>query len=124
MTRDNNLQKLEKEIRTALPELMELNYGCEVRVTSKKHGASLIMRPRDIPKIKPDEWEIIGHPVTILHLLRWLGMHKDYLGLDFSGTLTFMPHENSIDSVTIDLSKPNLRDQHDDVINELCKLIN
>ena len=113
-----NLQKLETAIREALPELMELSYGVEVIVTSKKHGTSLTMRPRDIPENKPDEWEIIGHPVMLLHLLRWLDIACIEGTSNFDGTVWL---KKTV--IKLDYSKPLLSQQSDEVIDNLVKLV-
>lgn len=109
-----NLQKLEAAIRKALPELMELSYGVEVRHTRKRDGQSITLRPSVIPDVKPDEWEIIGHPVTLLHLLRWLGESK------YVDILAIMRVN---DAFKLDLSKPLLSQQSEEVIDELVKLV-
>ena len=117
------LQKLETAIRKALPELMELSYGVEVIVTSKKHGTSLTMRPRDIPENKPDEWEIIGHPVTILHLLRWLDIVCNKHSFQYSITDTCLYTTRPFKTYKLNLSKPLLSQQSQEVIDELVKLV-
>lgn len=119
-----NIEKLETAIREALPELMELSYGVEVRHTRKKDGQSITLRPSVIPDVKPDEWEIIGHPVTLLHLLRWLDTFT-LVSLHSDGYL-YDETDNNVSQIILtylDLSKPLLSQQSQEVIDNLVKLI-
>lgn len=125
-----NLQKLETAIREALPELMEFSYGVEVRHTRKRDGQSITLRPSVIPDIKPEEWEIIGHPVTILDLLRWLDIvlnnEDKYYSTDMSltGVISVKEYDNNrVLIFRLDLSKPLLSQQSQDVIDELVKFV-
>lgn len=133
---NNNLQKLENEIRTALPELMELSEGCYLqhnrtvmRIVHVPMNSDLFhlvdTSDDDYCTIYRSEDKIIeyyknlGHPVTILHLIKWLG-EIGYGKLDTDFVLRFL----GLDDMQLDYSKPLLRDQAPEVIDELCKLIN
>lgn len=118
-----NLQKLESAIREALPELMKLSYGVEVIHTRKKDGQSITLRPSVIPDVKPDEWEIIGHPVTLLHLLRWLDIINNQHSFQYSVTDTSLYTTRPFKTYKLDLSKPLLSQQSQEVIDNLVKLV-
>lgn len=140
----NNYEKLETAIRQALPELMELTEGCEVQfsmytydckgviLNSGQDECYVLLTKSTGLEVKHHSLEfvkrkstIIGHPITILHLLRWLSKNDKYLGLDFDSVLVFSPRSIKWvehHCISIDLSKPLLRDQSEEVINQLVKL--
>ena len=130
----NNLEKLESEIRKALPELMELTEGCEIKHENQVltiDGYNITNNRNQIYNQKmgywllSDEYDIIGHPINILHLLRWVDkIPTIYCALDCDGELCIAQKGGKEYIVTLDLSKPLLKDQSDEVINELVKLIN
>ena len=120
-----NLQKLESAIREALPELMELSEGCIVNTWNNgkfRAGVDIV-----IPKVIPVHWEIIGHPVTLLHLLRWLEIDR-IVSLRGSGTINEYQscsryNDDWYEITQLDLSKPLLSQQDQNVIDELVKLV-
>lgn len=134
-----NIQKLESAIRQALPELMELSEGCIVQ--SDIHGKGIVKNVRtvnDIDYVKisynyiinefyRSEFTIIGVPPNLLHLLRWLGeegVHSDFSIM--TNRLNFgrgVMLEYGVSSFTLDLSKPLLSQQSEEVIEELVKLL-
>ena len=123
-----NLEKLETAIRQALPELMELTEGCQVSYNGKIGTVTKVNILESFRLIEinymqffyvPEQMPIIGHPITLLHLLRWLGMKEYYTGLYNEGSLCF----DEIDNIKIDLSKTLLSQQSEEVINELVKLL-
>jgi len=80
-----NLQKLTKIIQEANPELMELSFGCEVTFEGSvgmphiNHSATVLKTnasgtieiytgfpPKSVNK---EELEILGHPITLEHVL-------------------------------------------------------
>lgn len=132
----NNIQKLESAIRSAIPELMELSEGCRYTI-SGIHGVYTyigtigelgMQEVFSIYDNEPDtcdlEWferqqiNIAGHPITLLHLLRWLG-EIGYAKLDSDFILRFM----GLNEMQWDYSKPLLSQQSDEVIDELVKLL-
>jgi hypothetical protein len=129
-----NLEKLENEIRKALPELMELTEGCELEYMGKKCVATKVSPLINVVELNyctylytGENHTILGHPITILHLLRWLGTEKrEASSLHWQGYLLdkWGNALHSLNNVKLDLSNPLLRDQSEEVINELVKLIN
>jgi hypothetical protein len=139
-----NLEKLENQIRKALPELMELTEGCEIRLKGNFYDFTYIGNIGDEseevfmidnnkePMVVDTEWfekegkHIIGHPVTILHLLRWLdSLDGNCYYLSMFGHLEHITEGrfSEVPIYCLDLAKHLLRDQPEEVINELVKLI-
>lgn len=129
-----NLQKLENAIRQALPELMELTDGCEVLIGGLTYEIGVNAKvnwPNKneifITNLEQDIWInqflIIGHPITILHLLMWLNLNPEIIpyinGEGFLSNRMII----EIDICKLDLSKIYLRDQAQIVIDELVKLV-
>ena len=137
-----NLQKLETAIREALPELMELSEGCELlirddnepvrymgHIGEEKETMFLIDEDGE-PEFLLDDGEIdkvdikiIGHPVTILHLLRWLDRINDKHSFQYSVTDTSLYTTKPFKTYKLDLSKPHISQQSDEVIDNLVKLV-
>lgn len=86
---ENRLKKLKQKIRELCPELMELTSGCKIRSGGQTYivgfdyglsheGTALIIEPScncpDWEKYNKVEYlpihEIIGHPVTLEHILK------------------------------------------------------
>ncbi len=133
-----NIQKLESAIRQAIPELMELTEGCEINYLDSLGGNkyTVISEADDgILRLKEKyrnihaavaitsvdkRFKIIGHPVTILHLFRYLMATGTIRLVSVTDVMLLMVGETKI---SINLAKPMLRDQSEDVINELVKLL-
>ena len=134
-----NIEKLESAIRQALPELMELTEGCQVSYNGKICTVTRVNIQESFRLIEinymqflyvPAHMPIIGHPITLLHLLRWLGEMEISCKLSpvdsINAILLFKEYTiKHCDTyhVHLELSKPLLRDQSDDVIEELNKLL-
>lgn len=124
MNQNNNLQKLETAIRTALPELMELTEGCDVMT-----GGKIFTIGKDAKVVWPNKKEIeingkwlntfliVGKPVTLLHLLRWLDKLDRIYRMDADGELNDVTWFNNKNFGFLDLSKTLLRDQSKEVID-------
>lgn len=111
-----NLQKLETAIRKALPELMELEPFTKPELELKlRHGINVSQSYK--------------HEIDILHLLRWLDtLGKDYRLSTNGGLFRFYFGSEAINGkwicfAKLDLSKPLLSQQSQDVIDELVKFV-
>lgn len=98
---NTKLEKLEKKIRELCPELMELSFGCRVRVLRGGYGVDrgavgIVYHSKhkeniysicfeDSPTfLSKDDFEIIGHPITLeacRHAIVSEGLKQDF---DFS----------------------------------------
>ncbi len=131
-----NLEKLEKEIRTALPRLMELSEGC--RLVRKVDGlqcqtisvvngiASLITAQSQFKAINTkwaqEYFNIIGHDILLSDVFEWNYKSKvPNFVISSNGAFT-VPKLNYI-SGEWDLSKPKLNQQSQELIDFLVSLI-
>lgn len=105
-----NLQKLETAIREALSELMELKPFTKPELELKSRHGINISQP-------------YKHEIDILHLLRWLDIINDKHSFQYSITDTSLYTTRPFKTYKLDLSKPLLSQQSQEVIDELVKLI-
>ena len=132
-----NLEKLEAAIRQALPELMELTEGCRIYYDGNVFTISnnitvdrkIIYNNLTKEHYLSDEYDIIGHPITILHLLRWFDLKASFdtnlflVTLHTDGELQLLYSNAYVNNYQLDLTNPLLSQQSESVINELVKLI-
>lgn len=105
---NQNLEKLENAIRQALPELMEVIPFTDLEV-------------KMVAEYYIDLEADYKHQVTIIHLLRWLDtLMSSNFSLGTNGLL--QDHKEAV-IYFLDLSKPLLSQQSDEVIDELVKLV-
>ena len=140
------LQKLTKIIQEANPELMELSFGCRV----KNYGTEFIWHHLDshtegmnralyenlqgtlldvqIPNRAVEEFEILGHPITLEHVLVAIGDRDIQLGFAYlkEGILLmrqgFGTEKEPTDYVEWQLTKPP-HEQSEEVINFLLEVL-
>ena len=76
----NKKQAVEAKIRELNPELMELSFGCEVRMTG---GETLIFSKENeyLKRTIECESAIIGHPIHLEHVLRALKFAQKQRGM-------------------------------------------
>jgi hypothetical protein len=83
-TTQEKTQAIAEAIRKACPELMELKFGCEVKFKPYNSINTFIHEYRDICYLyndwdretftcNKDDLEVIGSPITLSHIFRWLG---------------------------------------------------
>ena len=94
----SNLEKIETAIRSALPVL-------NVVVCRYKDGSVKL----------PD--------IDIIHMLRWLALIHDRHEINYNIYGSCLYTSNPHQAYYLNLSKPHLRDQSEEVINELVKLV-
>jgi len=81
--------ELEQKIRKAIPELNELGVGCEIqsKLTYSKYNLILEIAPfvywacsnnKEVFKIDIRNYEIIGKPIQLNHVLEYLFYHRKY----------------------------------------------
>ena len=125
--------KLEQKIRNAIPELMELGVGCEVKYdneyfTIDNNSITLDeVKNIDTPYVGYgvigfDEYEIIGKPIQLNHVLEYLGLFD--VEIRFTTDRTMLAFCNDSGKVEYwDLSNNLLSDQSQELknfINELA----
>lgn len=151
MTTQQKLHAVETAIRKALPRLMEPTEGCLVifrNVKNKKQSGKILYNfgqdfYRIFCKNESDEYlrrrnevEILGHDILLSDVLEWLRLfNNDYclwdgMLLKLVGASNYYAefetiNEKTFDENTIklDLSKPYLKDQSEELINFLYNLI-
>jgi len=130
----NNLTTLENAIYNSILRLRELSSGCEVEgkyhplftvvVFNKNIGAvygvdkECVYRHARNPDIK-----ILGHPILLNDVLEWM---MQYYGFIISNNWLYFNERDftlRINAIKIDLSKPKLSDQSQELIDALCELI-
>ncbi len=138
MTHEEKLKAVTDDIRVKLPRLMELEKGClinrgywieEFLEIRRKEYVCLRIDGYSIYcyKEKPKKEEIIGKEPTILDCMEWLDK-KEYKveltgrGLFYAVIGKDHPMKKAI-SCRVDLSKPYLKDQSEELINFLYELL-
>jgi len=121
----NNLENLEKEIRSKLPHTMELSAGCEIIGERSRISYLILEESNGICKCITDDFCIveinlslcttIGHPITLTNVLEWLQIISNN-GLEYTDRIL-----KCIDFW--DLSKTPLREQSTELIDSLFNLI-
>lgn len=107
-------QKAEAYVRSKLPELMELSFGCEVkcndypdfpntvrRYAGEKWSQAIdgylrLIKEESSSRLYPidEEYDIIGHPIQLQHWLRVLvGRVSDAVDFDGHNLIVFAEHE-------------------------------
>ena len=146
----NKLEELEKEIRKELPELMEVSRGCIINdeyyglctVINADNTHDLVYQTycydhdKGLPKVidfnKKDLDKIIGHPIQLHHVLKWLKCIEHDLNVfelnikltgQFFWTMVENPYEIINTIIFWDFDKL-LKDQSEDLIDYLHRLIN
>jgi len=148
-TTQEKLQIVTQQIRKDIPRLMELSMGCilknygtgKIYFLIAKNGEICFLQDTSDFKLSPLEltestavnyFEVIGHNILLSNILEWLEISKgcdmgkvcDYYISD-EGVLTRKNQDNSYDFISeIDLSKPYLKNQSEELINFLYELIN
>lgn len=119
------LQILEEKIRKDLPRLMELGEGCRVKLADHKKTSD----PNNIIKMvnaftfkSEDIVEIIGHDILLSDVLDWLKTLRKNFKLD-SDILVVFVDAFTLKKSNINLSKPYLKDQSEELIEFLYNLI-
>ena len=119
--------KLEKAIRDACPETMELTFGCRVKwsrtgdltidikyIGQNDAGNPIVYIPfsQMVKVVKMKELQILGHELTLAHVLRAIKVAQDKysISVDENGLFyTYNPDdgcwEESKGMVTFDLTK-------------------
>ena len=109
-------EKAEAYVRQALPELMELSFGCEVKHYGMANKVVYVFPPsptgeasfrtqwNDVLMVK--DCEIIGHPIQLQHWLRVFEnigtRHHYYLNLD--GELIHIHLDNHVHTMWFNLT--------------------
>lgn len=122
-------QQIEKRIRELCPELMELSFGCVLQYgddypnifispeNDRDNATALYTKNDTVQGIEDiEEYEIIGHEITLSHLLRAI-MHHCFVNKWTEGEkLMFTSHDNDRNHVLFDLTKSvhqNLEENED-----------
>lgn len=79
------MQELTKLIRELVPELMELSFGCEVKVRGENTtdtvlsvaGNKVDVRTQYREDINIEDFEILGHPIQLHHVLKAIAKEED-----------------------------------------------
>ena len=121
-----NLQKLEQEIRTKIPRLMELSEGCLIRFTDGeiiKISQGMLRQIKNID-YRNEEFTIIGHEIQLNDVLEWLGMMDyNYCQTTEVNLLCITIESDDYYVSYWDLSKQYLKDQSEGLIKSLSELI-
>lgn len=126
---DDKLQKLTKAIQKAVPEIMELKFGCRILTT---RGKELFVSNENIDIIKSfdTEIEILGRPITLEDVL--VAMRKKHdrdITIDARGVFLSYEDDEKLDTRNFlqtdfswQLNKP-LHEQSKETIDFLYDLI-
>ncbi len=138
-TKEQKLKAVTEDIRSKLPRLMELGEGCEFICEDVKYQVILDLEKwvitfdgNNIDKIhcgyiKDTRSKIIGKKPTILDCLEWINKIGRQATITWKGYFKSNKIDNrgqyEIVAFKIDLSKPYLKDQSEELINFLYELL-
>lgn len=116
-------QKAEAYVRAQLPELMELTWGCTIRVNLSEGGGARATVVGKTPHQVHWSWaehhenkssfvgsemdgryEVVGHPIQLQHWLRVLDYSKVYLSLTYISPGLFSLVMNNKTTLTFNLT--------------------
>lgn len=88
-----HLESITKKLHALLPELLELSFGCEVSLYSGKHKLESVIcehNKGEWAKVgsKRDSFKILGHEITLEHVLKALSIIGHYYTLNPSDSKT------------------------------------
>ncbi len=143
MTHEEKLQAVTADIRKQLPRLMKLEKGCLLRMkisniigeiigVGSKENYIVLGEDEVIPDYYLKKnlyiYKIIGKEPMLTDVLEWLNILNVKAEITDRGMLYAIKKDNipmrDYISVKIDLSKPYLKDQSEELINFLYKFLN
>ena len=136
MKHEEKLKALEQEIRTKLPELMEVGRGCKIiyngflnEIDYSFINSSIFNFKNEILQVENCEFKVIGHQIELHHVLKWFNYIGEYYTFSCHGELIkevnwkkgFTVFRDDTE-LTWNLDKP-LNQQSEEMIDYLFNLV-
>lgn len=134
-TNQEKLQYIKSKVVEVCPEVMELSFGCRIEgnknhpillYVGKSNGqyCLLIQENQELLFVDRLGKEVLGHPITLSHILRTIGKGKTkgLLSPNIQNIVEFWEARKVLEYW--DFSKENLADQHPETINLVYEILN